>query len=349
MSRRIAALVLLVLSVATAWVTRTQPALAAGATVIELGWWTTTASTTTPAGGFQVGKTPDGADSAVAAFRIRVDGEVTKAILILVEGAGGQFKEGAGIDACPTTAAWTVASGGPIEQAPKAECDSAKVPLTRNPSAGTWTADLLPLLAGKSGEVSVVLRPGAVTTIAPPTPPAVPSPPVVPPLVPVPTAPAPPPEATIPTPVDPGFTVEFTKADLDSTGSDSSSSSGGGAVDSGSSGTGTIASDTGTSTFATTFSAIDTYAFSDAPSITPTPGALPSATGGVTTQGAGGAGTAASVEAGLQPVAAAAQRGTPPPWGRLLFLLPLSIAVGAFGSGVRRTLLGRSGTAAAAG
>ncbi|MFP5354344.1 MAG: hypothetical protein ACLGIK_04200, partial [Gemmatimonadota bacterium] len=45
---------------------------------------------------------------------------------------------------------------------------------------------------------------------------------------------------------------------------------------------------------------------------------------------AGGAGTAAAVESGLQPVAAAS--GTPPPWGRLLLLIPLSAAIGALTS-----------------
>jgi hypothetical protein len=149
--------------------------------------------------------------------------------------------------------------------------------------------------------------------------------------------------------VDPGFSVEFTRADLDSSGAESTSG-GESPVDSGSAGSGTIASassDTGSSTFSPTFSAVDT--FSQPASVTPNAGALPSATGDVNPQGAGGAGTAASVETGLQPVAAAGQRGTPPPWGRLLFLVPLSLAIGAFGSGVRRTLLGRSGTAATAG
>ena len=342
MSRRVAVVVLLVLSALQAWA-GWQPAQAAGASVVELGWWTRTASTTTPAGGFQVGKSPDGADSAVTAFRIDVDGEVSKAILILVE-VGGQFQEGAGIDVCPTTSAWTVAVGGPIDQAPAADCESAKVPLTRNATSNQWIGDLAPLLSGKTGEVSVVLKPGAVTTIAPPTPPAVPSPPVVPPLVPVPTVPAPPPEATVPAPVDPGFTVDFGRADLDSAGPVETTSSDSSSFDTGSSGTGTVASgDSGSSTFAPTFSAVDTFATSAAPSVTPTPGALPAATGNVSTQGAGGAGTAAQVEAGLQPVAAASQRGEPPPWGRLLFLVPLSAAVGAFGSGVRRTVQGRTG------
>ena len=105
MSRRIVIGVLLAMSALQAWA-GWQPAQAAGATVVEVGWWTRTASTTTPEGGFQVGKTPDGADSAVTAFRINVDGEVSKALLIVVE-AGGQFQEGAGIDVCPTTSSTT--------------------------------------------------------------------------------------------------------------------------------------------------------------------------------------------------------------------------------------------------
>jgi hypothetical protein len=349
MTRRLVVVALLVLSAATAWVTRTPPVQAAGATVVEVGWWTATASTTTPEGGFQVGRTPNG-DSAVAAFRINVDGEVSKALLVLVEGTGGTFKEGATIDACPTTAAWQPAKGGPIAEAPPADCGAAKAPLTRNPASGTWTADLLPLLSGRSGEVSVVLEPGAVTTVAPPAAPSVPNPAPVP----LPTAPQPPPEATIPAVVDPGFTVEFARADLDSAGAEAASSSdatsgsgafGSGAIVSGDTGS----SSSSSSSFAPTFSAVDTFAGSAPLSVNPSPGGLPAATGDVSTQGAGGAGTAASVESGLQPVAAVGQRGTPPPWGRLLFLIPLSIAVGAFGTAIRRTLLGRTGAEATAG
>lgn len=309
------------------------PATAAGATIVEVGWWSQAPGTATPPGGFQVAKTAEG-ELSVAALRIQVDGPLDKALLIVAEAPGGTFQESAAIDACPSTAEWTAASPGPLEEAPAADC-ATKVALQRDPSAGTWTADLLPLLAGANGPVTVVLKPGAVTQIVAPEPdaPQSPVPLPVPAPVGIPAPPSPPvPLPPVPAVVDPGFTAEFSRADLDAAGS---SDDGGGfasgpapAPTSGSIATGA----------APTFAPTESFAFSGSPSLTPARDVLPAATPQVAPSGAGGAGTAANLESGLQPVAAAS--GTPPPWGRLLLLVPLSIAVGAAGSGVRRRALG---------
>jgi hypothetical protein len=311
------------------------PARAEGATIAESGWWSRSPGTATPEGGYEVGKTPEG-ELSVTAFRLAIDEPVSSALLILAEAPGGALPESAVIDVCPTTAPWTPASPGPLEEAPAADC-ATKVPLVRNASSGNWTADLTSLLAGASAgsTVSVVLKPGAVTAIVPPAPPAVSNPAPAP--IPVPTTL--PVSPTVPTPVDPGFTVEFSKADLIASGSGGGASAGPSPTPSSSSG-GIASGGTSSgfeSTFAPTFTPTDSYASSAAPSVTPTPEALPAARAEVTTGGAGGAGTAANVEAGLQPVAAS--RGGSPPWGRLLLLVPLSAAIGAAGSTVRRRFL----------
>lgn len=311
-----------------------RPAVAAGATISDTSWWSRSPGTATPAGGFEIAKSVEG-ELSVAAVRIEVEGTLTSAVLVLVEAPGGLRPESGVIEACPTSAVWTKASPGPLESAPPAECDKGKVAFTRNGSAGTWTGDVAPLLAA-GGSVGIVLRPGVSTAVVAPTPPTTPAGPV----------PTPAPVPTVPTPVDPGFTIELSRADVIASGSDSGSA---GPVPtpspSSSSGTGGIASGAiaspdafGGSGYAPTFSAVDTFASTEVATVTPNPDVLPSATPDVATGGAGGAGTAARVENGLQPVAT--RRGEPPPWGRLLLLIPLSAAIGAAGSALRRRLVG---------
>lgn len=333
-----AIVVLLLLAVAVVLDGGRGPAIAAEATLVETGWWSTAPSTTTPEGGFVVSKSVEG-PTAVSALRIQYEGPLEQALLVLIESTGGYLKEGAVIEACPTTAEWTATVAGPMEQAPAADCTN-KISLQRDPVTGSWTADLVGLMPGDSGTVSLLLTPGVATSVTPPAPPTVPSPV---PLVPVPTAP-PVPVPPVETPVDPGFSVEFVRGSLQASGpaepfDDGSSSS---------TGSGTIASDFGGSSssgFAPTFTPTDSFATSSAPSLTPARDVLPSATPDVAATGAGGVGTAASVESGLQPVAAT--RGPATPWGRLVLLLPLSALLGAAGAFARRTFLGRSSTAVA--
>jgi hypothetical protein len=312
-----------------------RPALAAGATITETSWWSRSPGAATPEGGFEVAKSLEG-DLSVAAVRFQVEGTVSSALLVLVEASGGVRPESGVIEACPTSATWTKASPGPLESAPAAECDRGKVVLQRDGGAGTWTGDVAPLLSG-GGSVGIVLRPGVSTAIVAPTPPTTPAGPI----------PTPVPAPTVPTPVDPGFTIELSRADVIASGTDDgsagvgpvptpSSSSGTGGIASGGGGGGPVSDPFGGAGFAPTFSAVDTYAASGTPTVTPTPDVLPAATPEVAAGGAGGAGTAARVENGLQPVAS--HRGDPPPWGRLLLLLPLSAAIGAAGSTLRRRL-----------
>jgi hypothetical protein len=309
---------------------KAQTSGTAGATLTDLGWWSRTPSTTTPEGGFQIARDASG-ERSVAAVRLTVEGTLSQALLIVSETTGGFLQESAVIDVCPTTAPWTAVVAGPLEEAPAADCER-KLQLERNSTTGQWTVDLLPLIDAGATTVAVVLKPAPVAAVAPPTPPSIPSPVPVP--LPVPPAPAAPVDP-VPTPVDPGFTIDFSRAEVFASGSSAASE---GPSASTSSATGTIAS--GATTFAPTFSVTESFAASSAPSVTPTPDVLPAATPTVGVSGAGGVGTAASVESGLQPVAAATGPGAP--WGRLLVLIPLSALIGALGAGARRLVLDRS-------
>jgi hypothetical protein len=312
-----------------------HPALAAGATISETGWWSRSPGTATPAGGFEVAKSLEG-DLSVAALKVQVEGTVTSALVVLVEAPGGVNAESGVIEACPTTGDWKAAAPGALEDAPPAQCDQGKVALTRNGGAGTWTGDLAPLLA-RGGTVGILLKPGVATAVVAPTPPTTPAGPV----------PTPVPVPTVPAPVDPGFTVELSRADLIVSATDDASSSSSGPTPTAGSGTGAIASGGSSGSgfdstlYAPTFSGVDSGAFAAVPSVTPQPDALPAATADVAPTGAGGAGTAARVENGLQPVAS--HRGEPPPWGRLLLIVPLSAAIGAAGSAARRRLVPLAG------
>lgn len=304
---------------------------AAGATISDLGWWSRTPSTTTPEGGFQIARDPSG-ERSVAAVRLAIEGTLSSALLIVSETTGGFLQESAVIDVCPTTASWTAVVAGPLDEAPPSDC-AKKLQLERNPTTGQRTVDLLPLIESGATTVAVVLRPAVVEAVAPPTPPSIPSPVPVP--LPVPAAPAPPVDE-VPTPVDPGFTIDFSRAEVFAAGGVGATTA---PSPTPSASTGSIASGTSPS-FAPTFTPTDSFASSSSPSVTPTPNALPAATPNVAVSGAGGAGTAANVESGLQPVAASDGPGAP--WGRLLVLIPLSLVIGALGAGARRTFTGRS-------
>src|SRR5439155_2941882 len=75
---------------------------------------------------------------------------------------GGQI---AVLQACRTSSPWRAAAGGTWSEAPQADC-STSVSLARD-SSGVWQADLMPLLAGKTGTASVVIVPGASSTGVP--------------------------------------------------------------------------------------------------------------------------------------------------------------------------------------
>lgn len=149
------------------------------ATVESVGWWTDR-SLAQPRGpgGFEVASTLDG--TSVAAIALRVDGEPASATLTLAE-SGGLRPETAVLRVC-ATAAFEPADGGALADAPATTCQTG-VDLSRG-DGGTWTGAVASLLDGPVTALAVV----------PATPTAEPS------------------------PVDPGFTVEFSGVTVTATG-----------------------------------------------------------------------------------------------------------------------------------
>lgn len=137
----------------------TSPARAS-VPISQTGWWTRSPSPpTVPDGGIAVGAAPDGA-LTVGAVVVDAAQGASGASLRLVEAGGGAGAQVAAIQVCPTTPSWAPAAGGPMSDAPKDECASASVPMTRGED-GTWTADVQKLVDGKTGSVGLIVLPAA--------------------------------------------------------------------------------------------------------------------------------------------------------------------------------------------
>lgn len=141
----------------------TAPADAA-VPVSTVGWWTRSPSATAPDGGIAVGEAPDG-NLSVAAIRIGTGGGATDVKLTLTE-SGGEAQEAASLQVCTTADSWNSAAGDDIGLAPRPECPSEPVLLTRD-SAGIWTADVNSLVAGKTGDVALMIVPGPAPAAVP--------------------------------------------------------------------------------------------------------------------------------------------------------------------------------------
>lgn len=131
-----------------------------------VGWWTRSPSPpTVPQGGLSVGEAPDD-DVSVAAIRLATgEGGATGVTITLTE-SGGEAQQAASLQVCTTTDAWNAAAGDPIELAPRPTCPADPLLLERD-DAGTWTADLTPLLVGMTGDVSIMIVPGPAPASVP--------------------------------------------------------------------------------------------------------------------------------------------------------------------------------------
>ena len=126
--------------------------------LIETGWWSDALGATNVDGGTTVGASPDGGAS-ISAFRIQTANGLTSATLELTEASTASATIG-GVSACIAPNDWRAVEQGPIEDAPLSECDNAdSVPVVRDDVEETWSVDLGPTLAGRTGEVSVVFVP----------------------------------------------------------------------------------------------------------------------------------------------------------------------------------------------
>jgi hypothetical protein len=111
-------------------------------------------------GGFEIARGPGGPDS-VAAFRIVLTGSVSSATLVIAESGDPNLAELSGtpsMNVCVTTAPWTADVQGSFDKAPKEDC-TVSIPMVGG-EARRWTADVTPLLSGKSGSVSLMVMPG---------------------------------------------------------------------------------------------------------------------------------------------------------------------------------------------
>lgn len=128
----------------------------AGPAAVEVGWWTRLPTESAPAGGFAVGSAPDGPTS-VAAVRLDLESGVRSATLDVSE-AGGTLQGLAALRVCVTTTPWRAAAGGPMTDAPTADCGGHAVSLVSRGS-GAWQADVSTLTTGRTGVVSLMVLP----------------------------------------------------------------------------------------------------------------------------------------------------------------------------------------------
>jgi hypothetical protein len=131
--------------------------------VDKVGWWTRRpgAQPTNNPANFEVAVGLQGEES-VAALRILIRGDITKATLVLGE-ADAPFKDLATpkLRVCTTSVPWLVVDGGAYTAAPAPDCGSA-VELTRtaDPAGnGSWSADVTSMVAGARSEVSLMVVP----------------------------------------------------------------------------------------------------------------------------------------------------------------------------------------------
>ena len=132
-----------------------MPRAGAASTDVETGWWTSSPAASAPDGGGTVATGPHGPVS-VSALRLDLGSGVTAARVVLPDG-GGVLSEFASIEACRGDEAWTPGPGGPLEEAPEARCGRRTHLVERD--GDEWTIDVLPLVRGATGRVTVVLVP----------------------------------------------------------------------------------------------------------------------------------------------------------------------------------------------
>lgn len=134
------------------------PAAHAQVAVQKTGWWTRSPSPpAVPQGGLAAGEAPDGY-LTVSAFQVDAGGGASNVKLSMAE-SDGQGQQGASLQACTSTDQWNDANGADLGLAPRPTCPTPPVALARD-SNGVWSADLNPLLAGKTGQVTIMVIPG---------------------------------------------------------------------------------------------------------------------------------------------------------------------------------------------
>lgn len=128
------------------------------ASITAVGWWSRSPGQQAPVGGFAVANAPDGPVTVAALLIDTGRAGVASATLTAVE-TGGVASAVAAVRLCAADDGWTPEPGGAMAEAPASDCDAATTAFERDADAATWSADLLPLLSGRTGVVSVAFVP----------------------------------------------------------------------------------------------------------------------------------------------------------------------------------------------
>lgn len=128
---------------------------AEGGVISKVGWFTRNPAASAPEDGFNVGNAPDGPVS-VAAIEVTSTTGLRRAVLILAE-EGGIQADSAKLAVCMTPNEWNAGPAQPMDAAPKAECESNQVELSRNAASSSWAADVTSLVGDIEDEGSVSL------------------------------------------------------------------------------------------------------------------------------------------------------------------------------------------------
>lgn len=122
--------------------------------VARVGWWTADESAEAPGiGGFRVAADSAGETTAYAAVEVVADAaSISRAVVSLAEDSSA-FSDAAGITACVTADGWSAADGGALADGPPPDC-SASVALEL--VDGAWTGDVATLLAPGTSSLAFV-------------------------------------------------------------------------------------------------------------------------------------------------------------------------------------------------
>lgn len=131
----------------------------AGASISDVGWWTSNPAASAPEGGLAVSAGPSGTISVGAVRVLLLVDRIDTARLSLAE-EGGLQAGGAQLQVCATPNAWSAGPKQPMAAAPKAECEGGTAELKRS-AEGVWSADVSSLLTpdGDDREVSLMVVP----------------------------------------------------------------------------------------------------------------------------------------------------------------------------------------------
>src|SRR5439155_10184489 len=143
------------------WVADADPALQI-ADVSQVGWWTQRpGAQPVGEGKIEVASSVRG-DESVAALRVLVRGEITKATVVLAETDAPLSSVSPGqVRVCTTEQPWLMVDGGKWADAPKADCGrGVELKRTSDPTgAAAWHGDSTSLLPGPRSQGPMIIIP----------------------------------------------------------------------------------------------------------------------------------------------------------------------------------------------